>query len=120
MAKLGYVATTNPMGAGKWHVGDYTPSLKGADLYIIPDNDDVGRDHAKSVAQAAVKVAKAVHIIDLSKPSGPTKPAQLRAAARRPPRKAAALPRPPAARAVLTNAPAGRAARMPPRWSSAW
>ena len=67
MAKLGYVATTNPMGAGKWHVGDYTPSLKGADLYIIPDNDDVGRDHAKSVAQAAVKVAKAVHIIDLSK-----------------------------------------------------
>lgn len=67
MAKLGYVATTNPMGAGKWHVGDYTPSLKGADLYIIPDNDDVGRDHAKSVAQAAVKVTKAVHIIDLSK-----------------------------------------------------
>ena len=67
MAKLGYVATTNPMGAGKWHVGDYTPSLKGADLYIIPDNDDVGRDHAKSVAQAAVKVSKAVHIIDLSK-----------------------------------------------------
>ena len=38
MAKLGYVATTNPMGAGKWHAGDYTPSLKGADLYIIPDN----------------------------------------------------------------------------------
>ncbi|MEG2469475.1 MAG: hypothetical protein RSB86_19050 [Comamonas sp.] len=67
MAALGYTATTNPMGAGKWHAGEYTPSLKDADVYIIPDNDVVGREHALSVAQAVLKVAKAVHILDLVK-----------------------------------------------------
>ena len=66
MAALGYAATTNPMGAGKWHAGEYTASLKGADLYIIPDNDDVGREHGQTVAQAAVKVSKAVRVLDLA------------------------------------------------------
>ena len=66
MAKEGYVATTNPMGAGKWHVADYASSLAGADLYIIPDNDDVGRDHAQKVARSAVSVARSIHIIDLT------------------------------------------------------
>lgn len=67
MAAIGHTATTNPMGAGKWNAGDYTPSLKGADLYIIPDNDAVGREHAQAVAQAAVKAAKSVRILDLTK-----------------------------------------------------
>ena len=67
MAAIGYTATTNPMGAGKWHSGHYTDSLKGADLYVIPDNDDVGRTHAQAVAQAASKVAKSVRILDLTK-----------------------------------------------------
>ena len=67
MAAIGYTATTNPMGAGKWHSGHYTESLKDADLYIIPDNDDVGRTHAQAVAQAASKVAKSVRILDLTK-----------------------------------------------------
>lgn len=67
MAKLGYVATTNPMGAGKWLAGEYSSSLAGADVYIIPDNDDVGRKHAKQVAQSIYKVAKSVRILDLVK-----------------------------------------------------
>ncbi len=67
LAALRHAATTNPMGAGKWGAGDYTPSLKGADLFIIPDNDDVGRDHARTVARAAVKVAKSVRLMDLAK-----------------------------------------------------
>lgn len=67
MAKLGYVATTNPMGAGKWHAADYSSSLKGADLYIIPDNDSVGKDHALDVARSTVKLAKAVHVINLTR-----------------------------------------------------
>ena len=66
MAKMGYAATTNPMGAGKWHVADYASSLAGADLYIIPDNDDVGRDHAQRVARSAVSAARSIHIIDLT------------------------------------------------------
>ena len=35
MELMGYTATTNPMGAGKWLAGDYSTSLTGADLYII-------------------------------------------------------------------------------------
>ncbi len=67
MAKLGYAATTNPMGAGKWLAGEYSPSLSGADVYIIPDNDDVGRSHAKQVAQSIYKAAKSVKTLDLAK-----------------------------------------------------
>lgn len=67
MAKLGYVATTNPMGAGKWLAGEYSQSLTGADVYIIPDNDDVGRSHAKQVAQSVYKTAKSVRTLDLAK-----------------------------------------------------
>lgn len=66
MALLGYTATTNPMGAGKWLAGDYSASLTGADLYIIPDNDDVGRKHAEQVAQSTYTVAKRVHVLDLT------------------------------------------------------
>ena len=36
LRSLGLVATTNPMGAGKWQ-GRYSGALKGADLVIIPD-----------------------------------------------------------------------------------
>ena len=74
LAGLGYTATTNPMGAGKWHCGDYTKSLKGADLYVIPDNDDVGRAHAQTVAQSAVKAAKSVRILDLTQGCGKLPP----------------------------------------------
>ncbi|MDL2206704.1 hypothetical protein LJC33_07340 [Eubacteriales bacterium OttesenSCG-928-N13] len=66
MVALGYTATTNPMGAGKWHSGDYTPSLTGADVVIVPDNDKVGREHAQSVAASIAKVAKQVRIVDLT------------------------------------------------------
>lgn len=67
MAAMGYTATTNPMGAGKWLAGNYSESLTGADLYIIPDNDDVGRSHAKQVAQSTYKVAKSVRMVDLAR-----------------------------------------------------
>jgi DNA primase len=40
--KMGFVATTCPMGAGKWR-GSYNPPLKGKDVVLIPDNDEEGR-----------------------------------------------------------------------------
>lgn len=47
--RLGQVATTNPMGAGKWQP-EYTESLRGSVVHIIADADRVGRDHARTVA----------------------------------------------------------------------
>lgn len=47
---IGLVATTNPMGAGKWR-DTYTQALQGCkDVIILPDNDPPGLAHAEMVA----------------------------------------------------------------------
>ena len=65
LTALGYVATTSPMGAGKWR-DCYSDSLITADVYIIPDNDTPGKSHAKQVAQSLQGKAATVNIIDLA------------------------------------------------------
>ena len=42
---LGFCATCNVGGAGKWDQA-YTDVLRGASAIILPDNDKPGRDHA--------------------------------------------------------------------------
>lgn len=44
----GYVATTMPMGAGKWQPS-YSEYLRGATVVILADADQPGRDHARAV-----------------------------------------------------------------------
>ena len=58
---LGFVATTNPFGAGigKWH-DDFSPCLKGADFVSIPDKDDIGREHADRICASVSKYARSV------------------------------------------------------------
>ncbi|MEG1515882.1 MAG: hypothetical protein RSD95_13415 [Clostridia bacterium] len=66
---LGFVATTNPGGASKgktkW-LTRYTEQLRGADVVIIPDNDEPGRNHATQVAGLLVGVAARVRLIELA------------------------------------------------------
>ena len=63
--KLGIVATTNPMGVGKWRES-YTEQLRGAKkVVIIPDNDRPGQEHAESVAAQVSMVAESVKILTL-------------------------------------------------------
>ena len=50
---LGGTATTMPGGAGKW-LDIHTEALKGAEVYIVRDNDQVGIKHAVDVYQALV------------------------------------------------------------------
>lgn len=47
---LGKVATTMPGGAGKWREL-HTETLRGGNIVIIADNDEVGKQHAVSVAE---------------------------------------------------------------------
>ena len=61
---LGLVATTNPMGAGKWR-DSYSETLRGADLIIIPDNDGPGRAHAAQVARACYGYATRIRVLEL-------------------------------------------------------
>jgi hypothetical protein len=64
LAELGLVATTNPMGAGKWQ-DHYSDFLRGRRVAIIPDADKPGRDHAQQVAQSLLGKAASVGIVEL-------------------------------------------------------
>lgn len=49
LVKLGLCATTPPNGAGKWF-DIHTKALEGAIVFIVADNDQVGKEHALHVA----------------------------------------------------------------------
>ena len=61
---LGLVATTAPMGAGKWR-DSYSEALRGAHVVILPDKDEPGRKHAEQVARSLHGVAASVKVLEL-------------------------------------------------------
>jgi len=48
LTKHGILATTCPMGAGKWR-GEYAESLRDRRVILIPDNDEVGILHMVAI-----------------------------------------------------------------------
>lgn len=64
LAALGLVATTNAGGAEKWR-DEYADELRGRDVVILPDNDDVGRDHGAAVARSLDRKAASVRVVAL-------------------------------------------------------
>lgn len=60
----GFTTTCNPGGAGKW-LDDYTATLRGAEVVIVADKDDAGRNHALLVAGRLHGHAKSVRIVEL-------------------------------------------------------
>lgn len=62
-SKLGLLATTSPMGAGKWRAS-FTESLKGRAVLICPDRDLAGGRHAVMVAKALTEAGCKVSIVD--------------------------------------------------------
>ena len=56
---LGFVATTNAMGAKSWR-SIYAKEFKGRKVAIIPDNDESGLGHRNKVASELHGTAKAV------------------------------------------------------------
>ncbi len=61
---LGFVATCNPMGAGKWKPV-YNPYFTEKNIVILPDNDDAGRKHALSIARNLRGIVKSLKVIEL-------------------------------------------------------
>ncbi len=61
---IGIPATCNPMGAGKWKQ-EYNTSFIGKRVFILPDNDKPGEEHARDVARNLLGVAQEVRIIRL-------------------------------------------------------
>jgi 5S rRNA maturation endonuclease (ribonuclease M5) len=71
LAKLGIVATCNAMGAAnlkaktpKWK-REHALYLAGADVVILPDNDEAGRRHAKAVASSLKNIARRIRVLEL-------------------------------------------------------
>jgi hypothetical protein len=64
LCDLGLVATCNPGGAGKWKAS-MSEILAGARVAIVPDNDEVGAEHAEAVARSLHELAGEVRVISL-------------------------------------------------------
>jgi hypothetical protein len=68
LEKLGFTATCNPGGAcsnsGKW-LKNYSDSLEGKSVVILPDNDEPGSHHAQIVFQALRFRARELRIVKI-------------------------------------------------------
>jgi putative DNA primase/helicase len=65
LARLGLVATCNPMGGGKWHVVTSHDPLRDHHVVVLPDNDDTGRNHAQQVARSLWGEAASIKVLEL-------------------------------------------------------
>ncbi|HVT14669.1 MAG TPA: AAA family ATPase [Thermoanaerobaculia bacterium] len=64
LARLGLAATTSPGGAGKWHA-DYAEPLRGAQVVLLPDNDEPGRRHMEEAARTLAPLAASLRLLAL-------------------------------------------------------
>lgn len=67
MCSIGLTATCSPDGAGKgkWKK-DFTGWFKGKHVFVIQDNDDVGKAYAQEEAASIKDVARSVKVLDLA------------------------------------------------------
>ena len=57
----GIAATCNAGGAKNWK-SEHAAFLRGADVYLIPDNDDAGWEHVNIVGASLVDIAKRIRV----------------------------------------------------------
>jgi DNA primase len=63
LEELGFTATTNSQGAGKWQE-EFAPYFRGRDVVLLPDNDTPGRKHARKVGDSLREVAS-IKVLEL-------------------------------------------------------
>jgi hypothetical protein len=64
LREIGVTATCCAGGAGKWQA-DFSERLRGADVVLIPDNDDAGWKHANEIGASLVGVAGRIRVLVL-------------------------------------------------------
>ena len=64
LVDLGFVATCNSGGAGNWNKA-LNEHFVGRDVVIIPDNDEAGEKHFKTVASNLQSIAKSIKVVRL-------------------------------------------------------
>jgi hypothetical protein len=68
----GRIATSAPMGAGKWHLVESDALTGAARVFVIADDDEAGRVHADDVARSLLGRVGEVKVVKLW-PDGETK-----------------------------------------------
>ena len=61
---LGFLATCNAGGAGKFSKG-FSVYFQDRHVVLLPDHDDAGRKHVREVAAILAPVASSVRILEL-------------------------------------------------------
>jgi len=64
LTKLGFTATTAPMGANKWRES-YNKPLFGKNVVLLPDNDNQGREHMARVGASLNGYAASIKLLNL-------------------------------------------------------
>jgi hypothetical protein len=64
LVSIGAIATTSHTGAGSWP-DEITQYFAGANIVVIPDNDEPGRKYARKAIANLLPVAKSVRYLDL-------------------------------------------------------
>jgi 5S rRNA maturation endonuclease (ribonuclease M5) len=67
LRKMGFIATTNVGGAGKW-LEAYSDVLAAKGVIILPDNDKPGKDHAEKVVESLTDKAASIKVVPMPAP----------------------------------------------------
>ena len=67
LRSLGFIATTNPGGAGKWTEA-WTQTMEARDVVLVGDADEPGRRHTQIVAAACFGHARRIRCCECSPP----------------------------------------------------
>lgn len=67
LVSLGVCGTSASGGAKAPWQQDYTEALQGADVVIMPDNDEPGRKFARAIIDAISNVARSIKVCDVAK-----------------------------------------------------
>lgn len=67
LRSFGLIATTNPLGAGKWSrmASDAVAHFHGRHVALLPDNDDAGEKHAADVIANLDGTAASIRVVRL-------------------------------------------------------
>jgi hypothetical protein len=62
--EIGFTATCNAMGAGKWRE-NFNPYFKNRKVCILPDNDLPGKKHGENIAENLYPIVKEIRVLNL-------------------------------------------------------
>ncbi len=68
LCALGFVATTAAGGAGAKWLPQYSESIRGADVVIVPDNDRPGGNYRDKIGEALQGTALSVRVLTVPEP----------------------------------------------------